>query len=181
MSQFEFITVAVSIVMALGVSRILDVIAPALRSPQRSWIHIGWVTQKFFNHVFWWWSLWSLRNLEWNLGFFVVELIAPVILYLQATALATPSKVNPDGWETRFFEIRVPFFLGNVGIVLTSFVIASFGGLPNAPHVLTAILGALALAGLATRQRLAHHLIVGAALLVQLVGFGRAFFEISSS
>jgi len=180
MSQFEFISVAVSMVMALGVSRLLDVIAPALRPLRRSWIHVGWVVQKFFNHVFLWWALWIARDSEWNLAYFVANLASPTILYLQAAALATPSEASPNSWEDRFFEIRVPFFLGNLGIVLVTLILSQLVEAPTESLVVLAILGGLSAAGLATRNVFIHHVIVGAALLLQLLGVGAALFELSS-
>jgi hypothetical protein len=179
-SHFEFITVAISIVLALGVSRLLDVLPLALRSPQRSWIHAGWVVQKFFNHVIWWWGIWLLHQTVWNLALFVLQLVGPVILYLQASALARPSDRLPTSWEARFFEIRVPFFLGNIALVLLTLANSSIFATSQAvPLVPLLTLGALGVAGLATRSIQVHAAIVGLALLVQLVGLGSAAYRLA--
>jgi len=179
MSQFEFITIAISIVMALGVSRLLDVLAPSLRPPRRSWIHVGWVVQRLLTHVIWWWGIWFLRDTAWTLPLFAFQLVGPVILYLQATALATPSSDAPMSWESRFFEIRVPFFLGNIALVLLSLATSSLyptgPGTPVTPVLAPLlILGALHAAGIATRDPRAHLVIVALALVVQLLGLGSA-------
>ena len=73
MSQFEFITVAISMVMALGVTRLLDAVGPALRKEARCWIHVGWIAQKFLAHLIWWWTLWSARDFDWNLAMYAAE------------------------------------------------------------------------------------------------------------
>jgi len=177
-TQFEFITVAISIVLALGVSRLLDVFGPALRPDQRSWIHFGWVVHKFFNHLLWWWSLWLLRETRWNLGLFMFEMVGPVVLYLQATALATPSERTRASWEDRFFEIRLPFFAGNLVLVLVILGASHAADIAQeAPLIPLALLGTLALAGLATRDARAHALIVAMALSIQVAGLGGAVFE----
>ncbi|MBW2496917.1 MAG: hypothetical protein JRF61_06550 [Deltaproteobacteria bacterium] len=183
MNQFEFITVAISIVMALGVSRLLDALGPALRPGSRSWIHVGWIAQKFFNHVLWWWTIWYIRDAEWNLGLFVFELVGPVILYLQAAALAAPSEQSPLSWQDRFFEIRVPFFLGNLALVVITLSAPSalFDTAQDVPTAPLVFLGALAIAGLATRNIRAHMLIVAVALGVQFVALGSAVFAIPNS
>jgi len=173
-TQFEFVLVAISIVMALGVSRLLDVVGPALRRDRRSWIHVGWVVQKFFNHVLWWWSLWLGRESRWNLPLYLFGFGGPVVLYLQAPALATPSEDAPMSWQQRFFEIRVPFFVGNIVLVAITLVAqAAVGGFSAViPPVL--LLGLLAIVGLATTDIRVHAVIVILALTVQGVGLGGA-------
>jgi hypothetical protein len=177
-TQFEFVLVAISIVMALGVSRRLDVMGPALRSDRRSWIHVGWVVQKFFNHIFWWWSLWLARDTHWNLALYLFAFIGPVVLYLQASAPATPSEDAPMSWQQRFFEIRVLFFVGN--LVLVAITLAAglvFGAsFPAALATTVLLLGLFAVVGLATENIQAHGVIVILALLVQAAGFGGALF-----
>jgi hypothetical protein len=175
-TQFEFVLIAISIVMALGVSRLLDVLGPALRPDRRSWIHVGWVVQKFFNHILWWWSLWLARDAQWNLALYLFGFAGPIVLYLQASALATPSEDAPMSWQQRFFEIRVLFFLGNLGLVAIILAAeATFDGL-SAARAPILLLGLCAIVGLATRDVRVHAGLVALALLVQALGLGGALF-----
>jgi hypothetical protein len=121
MSHFEYVTVAVSIILALGVARLLDGIGEALRTEARYWIHVGWMAIIFLRIIMWWWGLWVARDSQWNLGIFLLELGAPIVFYLQAKSLTTPSRSSPASWADRFEEIRVPFFIGNFSTVCLAF------------------------------------------------------------
>ena len=100
MSQFEFFAVAVSIILALGISRLLDGVLPALHKPRRYWTHFLWIVQKLLNHILWWWGTWAASSFEdWHLGWFIWTLMGPVVLYLQATALVTTDPNDVESWE----------------------------------------------------------------------------------
>ena len=97
LTQFEFFAVAVSIILALGISRLLDGVLPSLHAARRYWVHFLWVLHKLINHIIWWWGTWSANTFEgWNLAWFVWTLAGPIVLYLQATALVstTPQDVG---------------------------------------------------------------------------------------
>jgi hypothetical protein len=79
-------------------------------------------------------------------------------------------------WQQRFFEIRVPFFIGNLVLVAIALAAqAAFAAFSaGIPPML--LLGVFAVVGLTTRDVRAHSVIVILALLVQAVGFGGALF-----
>ena len=177
MTQFEYISIAISMVMALGVARLLDTLGPALRRESRSWIHVGWILQKFITHLLWWWGMWTARDADWNLGLYTAELVAPVILFLQASALARPSDRSPGSWEARFFEIRIPFFLGNLVLaILAGGFVYYFG--PGLPVAGMAFGIGTAVAGLVLRDPRAHLVIVALSFLGAMTSYGLAMFTL---
>lgn len=183
MSQFEYFVVAVSIILALGISRLLDGVLPALQSPVRYWTHFLWIIQKLFNHILWWWGLWSISEFEnWHLGWFFYTIAGPIVLYLQATALVTTSPKDIESWEDHFFKIRIWFFAGNVAICAILILGRILTPVPVLPSVTIGliVLAAIGITGMAVESRRIHIGLVIAALAVQLLGLGSAMFGAGS-
>jgi hypothetical protein len=180
LTQFEFFAVAVSIILALGISRLLDGVLPSLNASRRYWVHLLWILQKLFNHIFWWWGTWSLNSFEsWNIAWFVWTVTGPIILYLQATALVTTSPQDVESWEEHFYEIRPWFFSGNIvicGTLLFGRMMSPDILLPSVTLGLIA-LAALATIGIATNNRRVHGVLAVMALSIQILGFGTAMFN----
>ncbi len=176
MSQFEFVAITVSVFVAIALSRLVDGVPGAFLSPGRYWVHCGWMIQKFLNLLLYWWAAWETRALEWDFWQFAFSFTGPVILALQATALARPSELEPNNWELRFFEIRSWFFVGNLLLIATIFLNAFV--LRGASVALTSplplfLLAAVALLGLLSDNRKLHAGLVVGALGIQLVGLMR--------
>ena len=70
MTHFEFITVAVSIILGLGVIQILSNLDRVLAQPRRYWLHSAWVFMLFWLLIQNWWAFWDLKDIDWNLGYF---------------------------------------------------------------------------------------------------------------
>lgn len=183
MSQFEYFVVAVSIILALGISRLLDAVLPALQSPVRYWTHFLWIVQKLFNHILWWWGLWAISEFEnWHLGWFLYTLSGPLVLYLQATALVTTSPKDIGSWEDHFFTIRRWFFAGNIAICAILLLGRILNPVPLLPSVTIGliVLAVIGITGMAVENRRMHLGLVIAALTVQLLGLGSAMFGAGS-
>ena len=95
---FEYLSVAIAIVVSFGVVRLLDGVSHAIDRDSRYWPHLVWVGLKLLHHFNVWWLLWSTRDVSWDYGRFLAQLAAPLILYLQATALVTPSPQSVESW-----------------------------------------------------------------------------------
>jgi len=112
MSHFEFNMIAVSMILAMGIGRILEGIVSALQPARRYWVHAGWLVILFSSMVMWWWTIWTFQGLEWNLGMFLLYLAIPVIWYLQVVALVSPSVSDTASCRVRFNEVRRWFMAG---------------------------------------------------------------------
>ena len=184
MSHFEYISVFVSIILALGIARLLDGIGPALRADGRSLVLVGWIVQKFLNIVLWWWTLWFALDATWNLGLFVFEMVVPIVLYLQCRALTTPSIASPGDWRVRFEEIRTLFFVGNIVLVISVFLIPVLFdgniGLQIASSVpALSLLLVIAVIGIVFPHPRVQGVLVTVALIIQLLGLGSAIFVVN--
>ena len=56
MSHFEFVSVAVSIVLALSAARLLTALPQVLSSGRSYWIHALWCLALLFAHMDFWWA-----------------------------------------------------------------------------------------------------------------------------
>jgi len=181
MTLFEYVTVAVSVVLSFGVVRLLDGLRSALAPDRRYWVHFLWIPTKLFNHALYWWGLWALREaVTWNLASFLWLLLFPGTLYLQATALVTTSPAEVRSWRDHFYEIRAWFFWINLFLILHTFVSSAvIVGVPllhpsRIPLLLLFVLNVL---GVVSPNPRLHALIASIALLTQILGFGTVLFR----
>ena len=159
MSTFEYMSVMHSIVLALGLARVLGGVADVARDWKRletKWFFLGWLTLLLALHVGWWFGLW-IRFGEMSdigLGTFLVWFLIPASLYVASRLLIPEFKEGstPD-LERRFDEVRTPFF--------ACFVLATVPVLPglleaNQPQWLLAIFCILAFTGMFVSNRRGH-------------------------
>ena len=100
MTSFEFFTVALSLVLGLGLSRLLlggIYVFRARRKEAPHWIPLLWALGLFLLQIQFWWAIFELQDLmtTWTLGRFAALLAGTVILFI-AGALILPSTSDPD-------------------------------------------------------------------------------------
>src|SRR3990172_5879526 len=111
MTLFEYVTVAVSIVLSFGVVRLLDGLRWAALPGRRYGVHLLWIPTKLLNHALYWWGLWALREaVAWNVASFLWILLFPRTLYLQSTALVTTQPETVLSCRAPFSPLRPPAF-----------------------------------------------------------------------
>ncbi len=181
MTLFEFVTVAVSIVLSFGIVRLLDGLRPAFDAGRRYWAHAIWLVITLNGHVMTWWTLWSLaRDVEWNYGRFLWLLVGPGILYLMSTALVTDEPRAVPSWRDHYFEIRRWFFgtaaLFSLNVHLTSYLL--YGRpLLDTGSVLGVIILAGALLGFWSSNPRLHGAIAVVLLALNFLGMGALVFS----
>lgn len=118
MSMFEFVTVMVSMILALCLGHLLRG-ASFLAKTDREVIYyrplVLWSIVVLLSVINHWWSLWDLRDVEWNYGFFLYILLAPVLITF-ATGLLLPSESSsgPIDLRAHYARIRRLFSLAMV-------------------------------------------------------------------
>ena len=137
MSDFEFVSVILAIVIGLGMTRILSGLASVLehRATLRTdWISLMWaVAVLLWQIVYWLGTVNSYR--ERAAGFTVASfgllLLAAVGLYF-AAALVLPSKIGP-GTDLRqhYSAIRIPFFLAIMALPFLELGDSALNGFSN--------------------------------------------------
>jgi hypothetical protein len=110
MSLFEFVTVMISMILAMCLGQLLKS-ASYLAKTDREIVSYRpyslWVVSIFLAVVNQWWSLWDLRGIDWNYVSFVYMLIAPTLVTF-AVGLLAPSRgaAGPIDLEKHFSKIR---------------------------------------------------------------------------
>ncbi len=117
MPAFEYLSVLISIILALGMTRVLGGVGEMLqaRSHRRIyWVHAIWIINLFLYLVIAWWIFYRWRNLEsWRFLLFVFVLISPTLLYL-ASLLLFPREGDIDAaidYKTHYYSNHRAFFI----------------------------------------------------------------------
>ncbi|MFH1764919.1 MAG: hypothetical protein ABIF09_12085 [Gemmatimonadota bacterium] len=172
MSEFEYLSVISSMVLALAISEILSGWGALIRFRRHVtvyWVHTMATLLTLIMMIQWWWSNWEYRSIPVNLFEFFVTLSPAFTMTLLAQVL-TPSLSDGkafDGREYYYGNRKWMYFLAALTIVafgISDFVIVNSPVLciDNAIRgAAVALLGSLALS---SRER--YHEIV-----LSLVGF----------
>lgn len=121
MTLFEYISVAVSVVLSLSAAQLLSNIRSVLDPVRRDWVHGLWMIHLLVLHVILWWTGWTLRDVSWNLGSFTLALSGPALLFVTANALV-PSDESVSLRE-HFLANRALFFTARGLLVLCSYAV----------------------------------------------------------
>lgn len=108
MSHFEYVAVMISIIMGLGIIRLLSSLEMVF-SRQRYWPHALWVLTMFWSHVQNWWGLWELNGLSFTVVIYSMTIVYASLMYLCAVALTNKSREEMS-WKEYFFSQRRWFF-----------------------------------------------------------------------
>jgi len=91
MGAFEYLSVLISIILALGMTRVLAGVGEMLQARSRRhiyWVHAVWIVNLFLYLVIAWWIFYRWRDQQpWNFYLFLFVLISPTILYLASLLL----------------------------------------------------------------------------------------------
>src|SRR5437667_10940186 len=117
MAAFEYLSVLISIILALGMTRVLGGVGEMLqaRSHRRIyWVHAIWIINLFLYLVIAWWIFYRWRNQEsWRFLLFIFVLISPTLLYL-ASLLLSPREGDVDAavdYKTHYYANHRAFFI----------------------------------------------------------------------
>lgn len=183
MTQFEFISVAVSIVLALSAARLLTALPHVLAPGRRYWIHALWSLALLFAHMDFWWTIWIYREIDpWTFTGFAVVMLTPALLFLTVSSLVSDDPTAIASWRTHFYARHRVFFslyfatvcsIPLRQVVLGDASVPHVEGLPPLPVAMMMLVGpAMPVLGIITTNERAHALIV-------LVSAGGIFFNIS--
>ena len=171
MSQFEYVSVAVALIYALVVGRLLTGLAVGLERGRRYPIHAAWVGALLLVCVAQWWTIWRTRDIEWSALRFLWILIPPSLMYVRAIVLVGLEPLRIESYRDRFFERRAAFFAllfcDVLALGLGPWVLGIVPWLSVAPvHPGAAGLAVLSIAGLVFSSPAVHAGIVGVIFLL---------------
>jgi len=114
---FSYLSVLISIILALGMTRVLAGVGEMLQARSRRhiyWVHVVWVVNLFLFLVVAWWIFYRWRSQQpWTFLLFVFVLLSPTILYL-ASMLLFPREGAVDeslNYKTHFYANHRAFFI----------------------------------------------------------------------
>lgn len=155
MSPFEHVSVLISIILGLGITRILSSAHQLVQGHDHIrfyWLPLAWAALVFTAQVEWWWASFEFREqLAWNFFYFLFVLLSPIMLYL-AAAFVLPEidaeetcdlesyYYNTRGWLFSFLALGTALDAVRRGIQADA--VASVGVLSNV--VATILVGSLA-------------------------------------
>lgn len=124
MTPFEHLSVLISIILGLGMVRLLISLQQLVQAIDRVkiyWLPILWAILVFVGQIEWWWSSFEFRNqFNWNFFYFLFILISPISLYLGAAFVLPKIEENSEydlkqyyyrtrGWLFTFLAIAPMF------------------------------------------------------------------------
>lgn len=118
MDPFSYLSVLISIVLALGMTRVLAGVGEMLQARSRRriyWVHVVWALNLFIYLVVAWWVFYRWRYQQpWTFFLFVFVLISPTVLYLAALLLFPREAASADdsiNYKTHFYANHRAFFI----------------------------------------------------------------------
>jgi hypothetical protein len=114
--SFNYVAVLVSIVIGLGVTRILSQLSEAIQVENRRrtyWVHTLWMISLFSLLLLFWWVFYRWRGVrDWTFFLFLWVNIAPTLGYL-ASGILCPGELEQTGsanWREYYYANRRSFF-----------------------------------------------------------------------
>ena len=184
MTQFEFISVAVSIVLAISAARLLAALPHAMAPGRRYWVHSLWSLILLAPHLGFWWAIWTYRNIDpWTFRGFASLMLTPAFLFLSVSALVSDSPAAIGCWREHFYRQHRIFFslflAALVSIPFRQFVVLGDAAAPlieGAPEYLFPLqLGfvVIPVIGIIATSERVHAILVVIAAAATLLSFGQ--------
>ena len=181
--SFEFIVGMYSIIIGLGISRLLEGIKNLVVSsrPLRgTGLYIGMLAIGLLVHATTWLSLWGLRNVEaWSVWSFLLVMLVPVLMFLYSSITVPDNDRSVDLGQYYLDSARKMHGLLIATILVNAF--AEFVLLRHAASlqltltrlgIVALLLACAAMPGAKTLHRIVlPTVMVGAALLIHLADF----------
>ncbi len=173
MTIFEFLSVAASIVLALGLGKLISSIPYVFDAHKRDWLHALAFVTLIAGHILAWWRIWPLNSVaHWNILGFAILMGTPLSLYLAATALVSSNPDRVASWKEYFSE-RSRWLFSALIAVWTFGILRSYFLLNQTPVWWSLfMLGAFVIAAVSSRRNI--HIVV---LFISLLVFAALIFR----
>ena len=112
MTAFEYITVPVSIVLALALGKVLTAMMVVIETGKRDWLHLLWCVVLVLVMLSQWVAIWRLHSNEiWSAAEFFVVMVSPILFYAAAHLLVSNQPESIASWSSRLDQIARPLLL----------------------------------------------------------------------
>jgi hypothetical protein len=112
MTLFEYLAIAFSLLFSFSAMRLVAGLPHALLSGRRYWVHSCLVALQLILTVQVFWLFWNFRNVNWTFPTFVLVLMSPSLIYMNACTLVPESPSSVDSWRAYFDLVRRRYFVG---------------------------------------------------------------------
>ena len=166
MDPFSYLSVLISIILALGMTRVLAGVGEMLQARSRRrlyWVHAVWIANLFLYLVVAWWIFYRWRNQQpWTFFLFIFVLISPTILYLASIILFPPESALDEfvDYKTHYYSNHRAFFILFATFTPVDVVDSLLKGIPHffelgPPYFVSALLyfAGLTTAGITRNER----------------------------
>jgi hypothetical protein len=157
---FEYLSVAISIVLSLSAGQVLVNLREVFDPARRYWVHALWVAQTLWLHVLYWWSMWAYRDIEsWSLLSFAFVLLVPALLFMCSSALVPTYAQNVSSWDQHFYTVRRWYFASRALIVVFA-SLRTWLLLDTTPPPISGLILVACVAGFVSSNRSLHAVLV---------------------
>ena len=113
MDLFEYISVLTSIIIGLGIARLLRGVIEMIHYPadgRHYTVHLVWMLNTFLMAVVWWWFEFTLVDSQtWSYGAYIFLIMYAIFIYLLCAVLV-PTRINTFGDYKNFFYAKRSWF-----------------------------------------------------------------------
>jgi len=109
LTHFEYVTVFLSIVMALAVAELLAGLGRLIRERQRVrvyWVHVAWMIMAIMAVTQSWWVVWASRTHDFSNFLEYFSLILPRFLFVLCAFLLSPPIAPGESLDLREYYFR---------------------------------------------------------------------------
>ncbi len=109
MSQFEYVTIFVSILLALAVAEILAGLGRLIRERDQVrvyWVHVAWMLLAILAVTQSWWAIWNVRTHEFANFFEFLALVVPRLIFVLVAFLLAPPISSGQSFDLREYYFR---------------------------------------------------------------------------
>ena len=107
MSQFEYIMVMVSLILALAVAQALRGLSEVAISEKRFWPHTVWIAYYVVLIIQIWWAYWDYNNVQdWRFTSYLYVLSDPIIMFASVHLLVPTARAVDTDWREHLLSVR---------------------------------------------------------------------------
>jgi hypothetical protein len=173
MDQFNYLAVLISIILGLGITQLLSGFGRWIehRASFRAYAPaICWAFVLLVIQVQCWWAMFGLREqTDWTFLKFMVVLLQPIILYLQAIVVLPGASSTTLDLRSNYYAQRGWFFGLMIALLAASVTkdLILYGALPEANNlVFHGLMLGIAAIAMATRRPRVHEVIAYGSLVL---------------
>ena len=184
MSAFEYASVVVSIILALGIADILRFLADTIRTLDAHrlyWVHFLWILVLLDAHIEFWLRMWDFRVLV-DVGPMLSLLLAGPALLFIATRILLPLPSDEANIEELYFRNKKLFFALLIVMNLWSLAVGPWSSSVNSGEqllygsLMTALMVGVSIACVLSENRRLHQAVVLSIVALEILEFFSMFY-----